>query len=89
MSDKFDDIARDIMDDACLSEAWVKNGTDAALRKSIAQAIRMAVEEERESICEAMESRAVGLQRMGGYVRISEAGGLISAAQFIRSHSQS
>jgi len=42
--------ARDIMDQACLSENYVRNGVDAALRKDIADAIRDAVAEARRNM---------------------------------------
>jgi len=40
--------ANDIVDQACLGEAYVRNGVDAALRRDIAAAIRASVEEAEE-----------------------------------------
>jgi len=42
------DEARNIMDEACLPEAMVKNGTDAALRSRIAKALLAAEQRGRE-----------------------------------------
>ncbi len=48
LQSRITDEARNIMDEACLPEAMVKNGTDAALRSRIAQALVSAEQRGRE-----------------------------------------
>lgn len=50
--------AANIMDEACLGERWIVNGVDAALRRSIAAAIRDAVAAERAACTPAVEDIA-------------------------------
>lgn len=49
--------ADDIMDEACLPEAFVANGVDKALRERIALAIRDAVEAERVALMNWVRAR--------------------------------
>lgn len=65
-SDKHREAARRIMDDACLTETLVKNGTDKCLRDDIAAALTQAEREGfREGMKGAVEIAQAEARRLG------------------------
>lgn len=56
-TDRAREIARDIMDNACLPEPCISNGIDRAMRKTIAEALQSyGAEREREGIRKAAKA---------------------------------
>ena len=73
-----DEIADDILDQACLGEPHVRNGVDAALRKDIAEAIQAERDEIEGPLTELDSALTVLIKRINGEKDLA------SAAKWVR-----